>query len=333
MLAEAFAVLEPTLPTDQAIGRYLADCRRRRLRPATIVYYRTALDRFTQNDRCPTIGDLSRDEARRFQDECPSLSAGSMRGYLRALRTFSTWLNREDLLDTDPLAKLALPLVDTPLRLVPSDDQLLKLLDASAPSLRAVIALLAGTGLRISDACALEVPDLKVDCLHVQTTKNRGGRIVPLDDVLTAVLHVYLADIRPDAKPAEGTPLFVSRMQRRLEAGAVRTALTAAGRRAGIEITISPHVFRHWFARDLAAHGTSDRLLAARMGWTTRSLMDRYAPVSDAEIALDTARYSPLQRLADGGTLIRRLPSPMRGPRPSGRAKSGTDSGRSSGRT
>lgn len=327
-------MLQPTLSLNDALAQYVTDCRRRGLRPATIRYYQTAVLRFSTGDRCPSIEDFTRDQVRSFQDNSPTLSLGSMRGYLRALRTFSTWLFTEDLLADDRLEKLALPRADRRLVLVPTDTHLLAILDASVPPLRVAIALLAGTGLRISDACALDVPDFQDHRLLVQTTKNRGGRIVPLDDVLTTVLQIYLADLRPAPRDAEGQPLFLSRTHRRLGAGAVRQALGAAARRAGISMPISPHVLRHWFARDLAAHGTSDRILSARMGWTAHSLMGRYAPVSDAELEADTARYSPLRRLSEGGMLTRRLPSPTRGRcRPASFSNNVTEVGRSDGRT
>lgn len=308
-------MVQINLSTGDAVVSYLADCRRRGLRPATIHYYQTALARFAAGGRCPTLGDFTRDQVRGFQDTSPTLSAGSMRGYLRALRTFSTWLFTEDLLAVNPLAKLALPLVDRHLIEVPSDAEILSLLDAASPRLRVVIALLAGTGLRISDVCGLDVPDLKVDRLHVRTTKNRGGRVVPLDNVLTTALQIYLDDLRTTPRLVDVDALFLSRTARRLTAGCARLALTAAARRAHLSENLSPHVLRHWFARDIAAHGTTDRLVSARMGWTSASLMARYAPVSNDELTADTERYSPLQRLAEGGGLNRRLPSRIRAPR------------------
>jgi site-specific recombinase XerD len=305
-------MLELTLPIKHALDRYLVDCRRRGLREPTIHYCDTAVRRFARGDRTAAIADLNRDSARCFQDESPTLSAGSMRGYIRALRTFSTWLFSEGLLPDDPLANLALPRVDRKLVLVPSDEEILDLLDVTAPALRVVIAVLAGTGLRISDICGLDLPDLKGDRLLVRTTKNRAGRVVPLDDVLATVLPAYVADLRVGSRADERDALFLSRTGRRLTPSAARLALTAAARRSNLSMPVSPHVFRHWFARDLAAHGTTDRLLTARMGWTSPSLVERYAPVSDAELVADTARYSPLHRLADGGMLRRRLPSTIR---------------------
>lgn len=62
-----------------------------------------------------------------------------MKGYLTALRTFSAWLFDEDLLESDPLAKLALPIADQRIVEVPSDRELLSLLDVASPPLRVVV--------------------------------------------------------------------------------------------------------------------------------------------------------------------------------------------------
>src|SRR4051794_8883465 len=73
-----------------AIDDYLLDCRRRGLRPATIDYYQTALERFARKTRLQDIAGFDRQAVRAYQDASSTLSAGSMRGYLRAMRTFST---------------------------------------------------------------------------------------------------------------------------------------------------------------------------------------------------------------------------------------------------
>jgi hypothetical protein len=84
---------------------------------------------------------------------------------------------------------------------------------------------------------------------------------------------------------------------------------------------------RHWHARDLAAHGTSDRMLTARMGWSSTDLLGRYAPVTQAELVRDVERYSPLVRLRDEGLLDGLFPSRVLTGRPPQRSK--YDSGRS----
>ena len=92
------------------------------------------------------------------------------------------------MLAVDPLARLRLPRVDQDVVTAPTDRELLALLWAASPLLRTVLAVLLGTGVRIGDLTALEVDDVRPGELIVARTKNRAGRLVPLDPVLQALL-------------------------------------------------------------------------------------------------------------------------------------------------
>lgn len=264
---------------DDAVDAYLRDCERRGLRPATLRYYRMVLGRFATLCAPTTPGDVSLANVRALQDRSPQLSPGSVRGFLRGLKTFSRWLTDEGLLPADALSRLRLPRVDTRPMVMPTDQEVAAMLRASRPTLRVVMALLVGTDIRISDATSLEADALRPGALVVRHTKNRFGRVVPLDPVLEAVLRRH----REALLDTDG-PLFRSRSGRRLGADAVRHALTAARTRVGMSVLVTPHVLRHWHARDLAAHATTDRLLAVRMGWRTAGLIGRYAPVATWEL-------------------------------------------------
>lgn len=280
-----------------AVDSYLADCRRRGLRPATIRYYRMALERIGASCEVSDPRDLTVARIRNFQDDA-SLGATSVRGYLRAARTFTRWLADEGVVRADGLARLRLPRVDQHVVVAPTDDELIELLRASGLTLRVVLALLMGTGLRISDMTLLLRSSLRPGELVVASTKNRAGRLVPLDPVLETLLLRQAS-----AAPGGSGPLFVSRTGRPLTADAVRLVLADARRLAGLPVRVSPHVIRHWHARDLGAHGTTDRLLSARMGWRSPTLVGLYAPVALHELRLDVARYAPLVRLRDEGRL------------------------------
>ncbi len=288
-------------PSNYAVAAddYLRDCRRRGLRPATIRYYGQVLDRLGRACNLAEPADLTLARTRDFQDEPGRLSPRSVRGSLVALRTFSRWLVDEGLLTADPLARLRLPRVDQGVVTVPTGGELLALLRASGPLLRTVLAVLLGTGLRISDLTALAVEDMRPGELVVARTKNRAGRLVPLDPVLEALLARHVADRGPATQGA----LFVTRTGRPLTPDATRLVLTDARVRARLDVRVTPHIVRHWHARDLAAHGTQERLLAARMGWRLGGLIARYAPVTRREVELDVARYAPLVRLRDEGSL------------------------------
>ncbi len=285
-----------------AIDSYLADCRRRGLRPATVRYYDFALGRVAKCSGITTPGDLTISAARGYQDSEAGLSPASLRGVLRALKTFTGWLTDEGLVAADPLSRLRLPRVDEAVVIAPCDAELIELLWAAGPTLRMVLLVLMGTGIRISDLSLLERSGLRPGDLVVPTTKNRAGR--PLDPVLEAMLRRHVAS---NVRRGE-VPLFESRSGRRLTPDAVRLSLADALARARLEVRVSPHKVRHWYARDLAANGTTDRLLAARMGWRSRGLIGRYAPVAAHELRNDIERYAPLVRLRDEGLLAGLLP-------------------------
>ena len=141
---------------DDAVEAYLRDCERRGLRPATLRYYRMVLGRFGALCAPMTPGDLSLASVRALQDRSPQLSPGSVRGFLRALKTFSGWLTDEGLLPADPLVRLRMPRVDTRPRVMPTDQEVAAMLRTVHPTLRVVMALLLGTGIRISDATSLD---------------------------------------------------------------------------------------------------------------------------------------------------------------------------------
>jgi integrase/recombinase XerD len=287
-----------------AVAAYLADCRRRGLRPATLRYYEMVLGRFGTVSAIGPLEHLTPSKVAAFQDASAQLSAGSMRGFVRALKTFAKWAHEQDLIGSDPIAKVRLPRADRRVIPTPSDQELRALLAAANPRLRIVIATLLGTGMRVSEICSLELADVRPEELRIATGKNRSGRLVPLDPVLERAIALYVRDLRE----AEMAALFVTRTGRPLTPDAVRHALAVARRAAGLSIAMGPHVLRHWHARDLAAQGTSDRVLAARMGWSSSGLLARYAPVSQAELAGDARRYSPLLRLRDDRVLDGLLP-------------------------
>ena len=283
----------------QATLDYIEDCRRRGLRPATIRYYEMVLRRFGRVTEITELRDLTVRLVRDFQDNSTTLAAGSVRGFLRALKTFSRWVADEGLLEDDRLSRLRLPRSDRRVIVAPTEGELLAVMRASAPLLRLVLALIIGTGLRISDVCGLEQVDFRPGELIVGRTKNRAGRVVPLDPV-----QARLLELSAGLDPRNGShALFTSRGGRALSPDAVRHALTDARTRARVELKVTPHIVRHWHARDLAAHDTHERFIAARMGWQDHELLARYAPVAAAEVVRDTARYAPLVRLRDEGAL------------------------------
>jgi len=116
---------------------------------------------------------------------------------------------------------------------------------------RTLFALLACTGLRVSEAIRLRVDDITPDGLVIRATKFRKSRLVPLHDTARAGLERYLRQRRPSALLDDH--VFVSRRRKPLQPTAVdkafRTAVTRMGLPHGRGHTRpTPHSLRHAFA-------------------------------------------------------------------------------------
>ncbi|MCY7419961.1 MAG: tyrosine-type recombinase/integrase, partial [Chloroflexi bacterium] len=285
----------------EVIDAYLADCVRRGLRPTTLRGYGADLGILARHLGGPAVlADLTLRTARDAVDVLGQRrQAGSVAGFVRVLRTFSTWCVDEGLLASDPLARLKAPRVDRKTIDVPTDHEIAAMTRTADPLGRLVIAILTGTGMRVGELCALDLDDVRPDCLVIRSAKAREGRVVPLDPALRAELDTWLRFGRPQPLPLHARALLVTRTKRRASPDVIRHALRRISARAGIEgISIHPHLFRHWFARDLVAHDTPTLVIAARGGWKTLSVLQRYAVVGPNEVRRDVERYSPAERLA-----------------------------------
>lgn len=134
-----------------------------------------------------------------------------------------------------------------------TDDQLLQSMRAAERrGVRdfAIAATLFGTGVRVSELVAVDTDDLfmsdRLGALEVRHGKGGEARTVPVPADSRAALRKWLAERRHLGFPDLG-PLFTSRHGRRISVRRVQSLTTSMGEAAGVELT--PHVFRHTFAR------------------------------------------------------------------------------------
>lgn len=176
------------------------------------------------------------------------------------------------------------PRQPSPLPVVLSGQEILTLLGAiSSPMYRAIAVTMYGAGLRISEACALEVGDLDGarGLIHVRHGKGGRPRYVMLGETLLAVLRAYWAANRPP-KPY----LFPGPDPRLpIDPRSVRMAITAAVQSSGLTKRITPHTLRHSFATHLLETGTDLRLIQALLGHRSIRTTMMYTQVSRAQLA------------------------------------------------
>jgi integrase/recombinase XerC len=154
----------------------------------------------------------------------------------------------------------------------------------------AVLALLYGSGLRVSEALALKRRDLPAagrgDTITV-TGKGNKPRMVPVLAQVTRLAAEYIA-LCPYDLPAEGL-LFVGARGGPLSARVVQLAMARLRGALGLPDTATPHALRHSFATHLLARGGDLRAIQELLGHASLSTTQIYTAV-DAERLMEVYR-------------------------------------------
>jgi len=165
---------------------------------------------------------------------------------------------------------------------------------------RALLELLYGAGLRISEALGLDVDDLDVDEGSARVL-GKGGRerVVPVGDVAIAWVGRYLEAARPALLAADrtprtrGGPVFLSGRGRRLGRNAAWATVKRAAAAAGLAGRVSPHTLRHSYATHLLEGGADLRVVQELLGHASISTTQIYTHLTGERIREVYARAHP----------------------------------------
>ena len=153
----------------------------------------------------------------------------------------------------------------------------------------AILLLLYGSGLRVSEALSLTARDLPIGETIRVTGKRSKTRIVPVVAAVREAIEAYVRQCPYGI--AEDSPLFVGARGGPLSADLVRRAVRAARVRLGLPDTLTPHALRHSFATHLLARGADLRSLQELLGHASLSSTQIYTAV-DAARLLDVYRHA-----------------------------------------
>ncbi len=153
----------------------------------------------------------------------------------------------------------------------------------------AILLLLYGSGLRVSEALSLSARDLPIGETIRVTGKRSKTRIVPVVKAVRDAIGDY---VRHCPYPIAGdAPLFIGARGGPLSADLVRRAVRSARIRLGLPDTLTPHALRHSFATHLLARGADLRSLQELLGHASLSSTQIYTKV-DAARLLDVYRHA-----------------------------------------
>ncbi len=147
----------------------------------------------------------------------------------------------------------------------------------------ALLALLYGCGLRISEALALKRGEVtqKAEWLRVDG-KGKKERLVPLLSVVRKAILAYEAAIPYTGD--KGSPLFLGAQGKPLQAPVFRRQLQKLRGQIGLPETATPHAFRHSFATHLLAEGADLRSIQELLGHASLKATQHYTAVDTARL-------------------------------------------------
>ena len=244
----------------------------RSLSPNTVKGYCSDIEHFLQKTGKPAADVIPDDIVSYISSGAGTLSKRSQARLLSSLRSFFDWLILEGEIKENPCDRVDSPKIGRHLPEVLSVaevDSIISSVDTrTAAGLRdkAILEVLYGCGLRVSEACSLKISDIFKDEGFIRIVgKGDKERLVPLGEMASDALDSYF-EVR--AEPCHGfeDSVFLNRFGKSLSRVSMFNLIKKQALAAGITKEISPHTFRHSFATHLIENGADLRVVQEMLG-------------------------------------------------------------------
>jgi len=258
--------------------RMVADMARGDYSPGTVDKYVRAIVKLAKfHGKSPAM--LDADDVRAWVDSLAAerQSVSRLRIHLAAAKfLYGKTLGRPEV-----VSFIVWPRRHRRLPVVLSVQEVERLLGALAdPRYRTVAKVMYGTGMRVSEACALQAGDINAE-RNVIVVRGKGNkeRLVVLGERLLGDLRQCWKTTRPPAPW-----IYAGNTGKALDPEVVRAALARAVKKAGLGKHVTPHSLRHCFATHLLEAGTPIEVIQELLGHSSIRTTRQYTRVSTRAI-------------------------------------------------
>lgn len=223
---------------------------------------------------------------------------------ISGLKGFFNYLIFEDYRETNPTDTIDSPKIGRKLPDTLSENEINQLIDAidlSTPQgerNRAILELLYGCGLRVSELTHLKISDLFFEEGFIKVTgKGDKQRFVPIIDATQKYINIYKKEIRTHQTiPNEfQDTLFLNRRGKQLTRAMIFTIIKQLAIKVNLTKTISPHTFRHSFATHLLENGADLRAIQLMLGHESIITTEIYMHVDKSHLKSVITAFHPRQ--------------------------------------
>jgi integrase/recombinase XerD len=243
-----------------------------------------------------------------------SLAPATVARAVVAVRSLHRFLADEGRAAADPGADVATPRVPSGLPKALSEAEVSSLLAAvvgdepSARRDRAILEVLYGTGVRISELVGLRLGDIDLESGLLRAFgKGSKERVVPLGRHAAAALSAWLG---PGGRPAlvpqrwarrgDAEAVFLNRRGGRLSRQGAWLVVRRWGGEVGLDGKLTPHVLRHSCATHMLDHGADIRAVQEMLGHASVSTTQVYTKVSTERLFAAYRDAHPRATLGEG---------------------------------
>lgn len=246
------------------------------------------------------VKDVSPSDIEDYLQGRTGISKRSQARILSSLRSFFSWLVIEGVIADNPCDKVDSPKLGRFLPDVLSVEEVSAILDSVDVSTwqgkrdRAILEVLYGCGLRVSEAV-----ELKISCLYFDEGfiriigKGNKERLVPAGEMAADAVNEYL-EHRPSPYDAKSDDLvFLNRFGRSLSRQSMFKMIKKQALIADVRKEISPHTFRHSFATHLVENGADLRLVQEMLGHESLTTTEIYTHVDSTTWQREVLAHHP----------------------------------------
>ncbi len=297
----------PIMRPSDLISEFEADCLTRGITPETTRRYLSSLkifNKYLEDNGC-NILNIDRDILRNFINYLRvdrEVSQRTIETYFAAMASFFGYLEYERYIDKNPIPEVRKRYLrkykdnnDGQTRRLISIDEMAKLINSTMNVRdRAIITLLAKTGIRRNELIKLDIDDIDwvEQNIRLKPTPKRTNRTVFFDDETAMILHRWIRSSQEARNKFKTKALFISNMGGRLNRNGVYLAVTRPAEKIGLhdpasdrmEDHFSPHCCRHWFTTHLRRAGMPREFIQELRGDVRKEAIDIYDHIDKMEL-------------------------------------------------